>query len=790
MIYAIGTTLIIAACASAWLAALAFALVPGGHVALLRWGRLGAWLALLLAGGVAGLLLALFVLQRYDVRYVFDYSSSELEFRYRVAAVWAGQPGSLVVWALGGLIFAPLLMRRTRQLEPYILAPLLALQAVLLLFVLMRNPFVPTPTAELPATLLRDGRVIDGRGLNPQLHNVWMVIHPPTLFTAYGLLGVPFAMALGGLWRRDYDGWARLALPWTVAGWTVLSVALTLGGYWAYESLGWGGYWAWDPVENSSLVPWLTGLALIHGLVLQRAHGGLRRANFFLAILTYIAVFYASFLTRSGVLSSFSVHSFVEEGLKQVMITALIGLLLIGSGSLVWRWRDVPRRALSDALLSRDTFFVLLMLTLVLVGAVVAFGTSMPWITAIDGLGVRLERFFSQAFQIDDGTLLGGQPLGDGRFSLMPDFFTTTTTPLALVLAILMTIGPLLGWRGTHHGKLLRALRWPCAAAVLLTSVAMLLGVRDLKSILFVLVASTAAGTNLLMIVRTLRAGWLRIGGYLAHVGMALLLLGVVGSYGYASEEHKLVIPQGETQRVFGHSFTFWGYEERPDGKHVLRLEVDKDTAHAFLATPDVYFNQRMGAQVRTPAIKRYLWQDLYIAPEDYLPAIDPNVALLAPGQQITIGPYLLRFEEFAIEDRLQSDNYALIGATVTVTHEQQTWRLTPRLRLEPNQPITELPVALGNNHRLVLENFNAGERLVRLRIDGLHLPVVPARAVFTVSLKPAIALVWIGAVLMAVGGLIAVVRRRWEALPARQPAPRAGLIGWRRPAPSYRFDR
>ena len=165
----------------------------------------------------------------------------------------------------------------------------------------------------------------DGKGLNELLHNPWMVIHPPILFVGYALLAVPFAFALAGLWRRDYDGWARQALPWTLAGWSFLGLALLLGGYWAYETLGWGGYWGWDPVENSALVPWLTATALLHALLVQRTSGGFRRASFALAILTYLLVFYATFLTRTGVLSSFSVHSFVEEGLKWIMTSFLAG---------------------------------------------------------------------------------------------------------------------------------------------------------------------------------------------------------------------------------------------------------------------------------------------------------------------------------------------------------------------------------------------------------------------------------------------------------------------------------
>jgi len=775
MLLYFGTVLVCLAIAAALGASASYALVTTGRPALLRWGRWGTYAALGLALAAAALLLGLFVAQRYDVQYVYDYSSTDLEFRYRVAAVWAGQPGSLVVWALGGLVFAPFLMRRTRQFEPYVLSLLLLLQALLLVFMLIRNPFAPTMlngVASAPP---------DGRGLNPQLHNVWMVIHPPTLFTGYGLLGVPFCMALAGLWRRDYDGWARQAMPWAIAGWTVLGLALTMGGYWAYESLGWGGYWGWDPVENSSLVPWLIGGALIHGLLVQRSHNGLRRANFALAILTYVAVFYASFLTRSGVLSNFSVHSFVEEGLKWIMIGTLVALSLLGVGLLLARWRDVPRRELSDALLSRDTAFVLMMLTFVTLGLLIAFGTSMPWITSIPGLSYSLESFFGRAFDLDNGARFGGTPFTDGRFSLLPDFFETVSTPLALILAILLAVGPLLGWRGTNTPKLLRSLRWPFVAAVLVTGVGIVLGVRSGMSMVFLFVASFAAGTNGLMLVRTLRAGWLRIGGYLAHVGMALLLVGVIGSYVYQTPEEKVVIEQGRSATVYGREFTFWGYDERADGKHVLRLEVDKGTDDMFVATPDIYFNERMGAQVRTPAIRRSLWQDIYISPEEYLPAYNPNVVDAAPEIQQEIGPYSLRFEDFAIEDHMATDKYAIIGATVTITHENSVQTVTPKLRVEPNTIWQEVPVELGDGRSLVLENFNPGEGLARLRIDGLNLPTRPARAVFTVSLKPAIALVWLGALLITLGGGLAVVRRRWELEPApvRAPKPRVGgLVG------------
>ena len=778
----LGVTLIALAIASALLSSVSYARVIRGQASLMRVGRISAVAALGWAAASAVLLVVLFVTERYDVRYVYDYSSAELEMHYRVASIWAGQPGSLIVWALVGLFCAPLLMRRTREFEPYVLSGLMLLQALILVFMLMRNPFQPT---------IIDGIIanpIDGKGLNPILHNVWMVIHPPTLFIGYGVLGVPFCLALAGLIRRDYDGWARLAMPWAIAGWTILGLALAMGGYWAYESLGWGGYWGWDPVENAALVPWLAATALMHGLVLQRAHGGLRRTNFVLAILTYGYVFYASFLTRSGVLGNFSVHSFVEEGLKPAMIATLIVLLVVGTTLLSARWRDIPRKSLSDSLLSRDSAFVLMMLTFVVASVLIVIGTSMPWISSIKSVSDVMLGFFGNMFAIDDGTRYNSTAFSDGRFGLMPDFFERISSPLALVLASLMAIGPLLGWRSTKGSTLMRSLRWPFAGSIVVTSVAMALGVRDILSLVFVLVATLALGTNILMIVRSFRGaagGWLRIGGYLAHVGMAIFLVGVVGSYVYASPEERMVIPQGESQRIFGHTFTFWGYETRPDGKHVLRLEVENNSDQSFVARPDVYFNERMRAWVRTPAIKRYLLQDLYISPEEYVPVDDKNAAFITRGQQGTIGPYAIRFDDWNTHDGMNTGEVTRVGATVTITNGDTVQSYTPEMLVTTSGAVAPIPIDLENGRELLLESVSVNSSIIKMRISGMNLPIVPERAVITVSTKPAIALVWLGTILMVVGGALAVFRRRMSVplatLPVTPPTPNRGerVGGW-----------
>jgi len=762
--YLLGTVFIIAGIAAALLATAGYALAPRGNTMALAYGRIGVRIALVAVLLVVVLLNYLFVAQRYDIEYVYNYSSRELEPAFRVAAVWAGQPGSFVIWALWGVIAAQFLVRRTRHAEPYVLSVFMAIQAALLVYMLIRNPFVP---------LMQNGVAVsplDGKGLNATLHNFWMLIHPPVLFVGFALMAVPFAFAIGGLWRRDYDGWVHDALPWALAAWVFLGLALLLGGYWAYETLGWGGYWGWDPVENSSLVPWLTSTALLHAMLVQRTGHGLRRTTFALAIATYVLVFYSTFLTRSGVLSSFSVHSFVEEGLKSVMIGSLAFLFVASFAVLAWRWRDIPGKPLSDKLLSRDSFFVLGIIALLVIAGVVALGTSMPIISAIPGVGHQLQSVFSGAFSIDDGTTYASdpnaQPFADGRFGLVGDFYSTAVPPLGLILVILLIVGPLLGWRDANLRSLLRALRLPALGAVLVACLGLALGARDPLPLAYVGLGTFALGTNLLMIVRTLRSGWLRIGGYLAHVGLMIFLVGAVSSTIYATEEARLLVPEGDSVSAFGYTVTFNGWRQTPEGRGVLDLTVThgNDTFHA---APELYFNQTMGGTMATPAIRSELFRDVYISPSEYQPPYDRNMADMGIGQSGTVGPYAFTFLAFDVPDAHATGN-ADVGAKLRVDYEGQSLELTPRVTLvtsaaDQNGAIRDVPATLPGGHTVSLAAFDPLQRRVLIRVDGLNLPVDPARAVITLGLKPGVMLVWTGVIVGVTGGLIAVLRRTLE---------------------------
>ncbi|NJP04804.1 MAG: heme lyase CcmF/NrfE family subunit [Chloroflexaceae bacterium] len=783
--YFMGTILLMTSLVLALLSIGSYVLVMRGRHAALDYGRagvLGSGIVLILAWL---LLVMLFLARRFDIQYVYDYSSSELDTFFTIAASWAGQSGSFAFWAMLGGIVAMALVYRSRHFEPYVLAVLMVIQAGLIIFTLILNPFQPTVDPNTGAFIAPP----DGSGLNALLHNFWMIIHPPVLFLGFALTAVPFAFALGSLLRYDYDTWVTRALPWTVAAWSFLGLALMLGGYWAYETLGWGGYWGWDPVENASLVPWLVLTALLHGMVMQRSQGTLRRTNMMLAIAAYVLVFFSTFLTRSGVLANFSVHSFVAEGMRDTM---LVFLALIGIGSLVilaLRWRDIPSRPLSDKLLSRESFFALAMLSLVILALVIGIGTSMPLISALPGVGHTLQDTLGNTFELDDGTAMGGEPFTDGRFSLAPSFYQTVTPPLGLVVVILMIAGPLLGWRDTNQRHLLRALRWPAILALLATCGAILLGVTDFLSLAYVGLGSFALGSNVVMIMRTIRSGWLRIGGYLAHVGLAVMLIGIVGSTAYASPDERLALTTGETISLYDHAITFQGWKETPDGRGVFDLTIQHGD-ETFQAHPEMYLDEQMGGTIQNPSIKSYLTYDLYIAPAEYVPEYNPAEPVLGPGDTVEMGPYELTFTEFDIDtEAMMANNSFDVGAILAVTYNDETTTIVPRVTLIPDPESGDLafidnPATLPGGHVLSMTTFDPNRRLILLNAQGLELPIQPERAVITVSTKPLVQLVWIGMVVGVLGGLIAVLRRYLEAQarlrgePVRLPRGLAGL--WR----------
>jgi cytochrome c-type biogenesis protein CcmF len=467
----------------------------------------------------------------------------------------------------------------------------------------------------------------DGQGLNPLLQNPWMTIHPPIMFLGYAATAVPFAFAIAALWQRRYDEWIRASLPWALTTVVTLGCAILLGGYWAYVTLGWGGYWGWDPVENSSLVPWLASAALVHGMVLQRARGRFRRLNFSLAILGYVLVVYATFLTRSGVLADFSVHSFVDLGITGWLVFNLGLFLLLGFSALAWRWREIPAQAGDEPFFSRTVFFVLAVAALLGTAAVVLVGTSSPLIT----------RLASQPSQVG------------------PSFYNKVTLPVGILLAALLGLVPYLQWRGAAAAFRKRLLAATAAAAAL-TAVAVVVGAYGILFVLFLFASLFALMSNLLKTIDEIRNRKLRAaGGYLAHIGLALMLAGIITSSAYDRSE-KVVLPFGQARKALGYTLTFRGLDRpAPGARQAMLVEVTDPSGHSFTARPRMFRNQKSNQLVANPDVRMRFTHDVYISPIEFDPGREPQSGervQLRKGETVARGPYTLTFDGFDLSRR------------------------------------------------------------------------------------------------------------------------------------------
>jgi cytochrome c-type biogenesis protein CcmF len=678
----------------------------------------------------------LLALARRDFRidYVFQYSGLDLPIRFQLAAFWAGQKGSFLIWLLwGALLGLPLLKMAGKQEAPVV--GIYTMAQLGILFILVReNPF-----------LMLDRAPADGQGLNPLLQDNWMVIHPPIMFVGYALAAVPFAFAMAALWKRDTSEWAARAFPWALGGFLVLGLAILLGGYWAYKTLGWGGYWGWDPVENASLIPWLFGTALVHGLYLERTRKRFRRVNLVLASLVFLSVLYGTFLTRSGVLADFSVHSFVDLGISGWLIALMAFFLALSAWLLATRLKSVETTPNEDPPFSRGTFLMLSATTILVSALVVTIGTSSPILT----------RFKEQPAQVG------------------PEFYNRVNFPLALLAAFLLALVPYLTWKGeTPAGQLLRKLAPGIAGGVVAAGIAFAAGVHDLLDLLFVLLAVTALVTNLQKFIEKTRAGGLAAGGgYLAHVGVGILFVGILASSAY-DESVKVTLEQGKAVKAGELMLTFQRFLGREgELKERAEVEVVRADGSKWMAYPKIFVNDRTRQLMINPAIRSGLFSDLYLSPLEY----DPGGAggrggqlQLAKGDASRFGDLAVRFVDFDLGDRGTALAKMAAGEMVTIvtqldvtTPDGRTERVTPAFRFAQGGASETIPAPLPGGGRVAVGRLNASAGQVELMFDGLGVGApAPARLALDVTRKPLVQLVWWGIYVVMMGGILATIGR------------------------------
>ncbi len=629
---------------------------------------------------------------------VATHSSTTTPDFYKATAIWSSQEGSLLLWAMLLSVWSSLVLyltrNKVREIAPYATAVLCGFAIFFVgLLVFFAGPFKglsPVP--------------VEGSGLNPLLRHPGMMVHPPMLYSGYTLFTIPFAFAVGALVTKRLNAdWIRSTRPFTLAAWGFLGVGILLGARWSYTELGWGGYWAWDPVENASLMPWLTGTAFLHSVMIQEKRGMLKVWNASLVLATGILAILGTFLVRSGILQS--IHAFGASTLGTPFLV-LIGILIAGSAALViWRAADLRSDSRLDSFLSRESIFLLNNFVLVTMCVVIFWFTFWPLISELFG----------------------------AKRSVGPPTFNSFIGPLAIFLVLLTGLGPALAWRRATRANLRRQLTIPAlvAAVTLVTLIAT--GVRDAKAdLLFVFAAFSAAvlvqeyvrgvharramtrETVPVALVSLVRRNRRRYGGYLVHLGVITLFVGVAASSAFQHADD-VQMRVGQTTPVGGYDITYV-----------------KPTSGVVAATNGRLERIDLGAVLEVR--KRGRLVDTITTKRSYFPTDDP-----------TLGPVSRFFEgEATSEVGLRAGGLRDIWTVVS-----------------PSLSALKPAIAQGDKVFTGPAQLDAKQQGAFLAAALQALATTYARnpppAEFRLIVSPLVTWIWLGAILVFAGGLIAI---------------------------------
>ncbi|MCU7495773.1 MAG: cytochrome c biogenesis protein CcsA [Ignavibacteria bacterium] len=750
----------------------------------------------------ATLFLQAIITHQYQYKYIYEYSGSGLSLGLLISTFYAGQEGSFFLWTFFTVVIGLLLQQyasRRGDLEPRVMSVYTLAASFLLMMVspMLKNPFayiwaepnfiaasninpaiLNMPfmqsffftdgnsgqafikmSSELYTTLQKSGIaindfIVQGKGLNPLLQNFWMQIHPPILFMGFALSTVPFAFAMSALMKNEYKDWIRQAFPWVLAGSMVLGLAIMLGGYWAYGVLGWGGYWGWDPVENSSLVPWLIGVASIHTMLVQRKSlarhetdgiGEFARTNLVLCIMTYVLVLYSTFLTRSGILGDASVHAFTDPGrsVYVFLVILILSFTILGIGMMIYRWRYLSKQVEAyKNLLNRELALFTGSVALIASAVIVIVGTSAPLF----------------------------------KTSVETKFYNDMNLPIAILIGVLNGLSLLVKWRFTEGKEVIRKSIFSVAASFVLTALMALVGgVHGLMMIILTFSSAFALFANAEVAYKIMRGNKMALGAYVAHIGIAVFLLGVVGS-SVASGQKQVELPKGEPRQAFGYTLTFKGYHPVDDGqKFGFDIEVRKGNVRKVVS-PVMFFSQYNNGLMREPDIISEFSKDFYVSPVNFDDGsqqskgsqltLNKGEAAQFEGAKITFSGF--NFPKDAMNTMMSGGDFQ-VGARVAVEYNGKSFQTEPLMKAVSGQK-EFVPVEVKDaNIRIQMEGMDASGKvnLVVTKLDGKAAAMSGPKEVLSIeaSVKPFINLVWTGVLVMVLGFIVSVVRRSKESL-------------------------
>jgi cytochrome c-type biogenesis protein CcmF len=737
-----------------------------GAAILSAWKDRQNWVGrLLFAGGLCvvaamGTLVALLLGQQYQYLYVFNNTTRDMPTLYRLSAAWAAQEGSFLLWTLTSAVFTVLAWRRVGGLRRWYSVLASVFLVAMLAIVAYESPF------KIPAELVDSrGRIHmppTGTGLNPVLENYWMAIHPWVIFIGFGSLLALFAWAGAGAIARE-TSWQRPIRPWALFSMTALGTGLVMGGLWAYETLGWGGFWAWDPVENVSLVPFLATAALVHSLYLAANRGLAVRWNFVAAMLPFVSFAYGTYLTRSGALANVSVHSFAKmtEGAHGVLAGLVIGAVLCFVVLSVLSFRGVRTSAAKGPGPRGWGMFAGICL-LYLIALFAGLGMSKPFFSAVVG---------------QNASVVGEEVYN--RFAAIPYLF----------LMVGMAIAPFLGWKRTRPERLSQVANVTLVSVLLFGVIAMglvfagltadpmepagrktlleTMSDRPQLALFFLLIFATtfAVVGNLWRMIERLRArsgGWAT---FLTHVGVSLLMLGLVVSRAFEKTASGVITPSHPQQLVVGPAAYLAMLERMPTHEEVfdsncripIRLASLSEGFGSWVAQP-VFFYEPMAAMLRgelrpvtRPYIRRSFLYDLYLAIGEPSRAFQGSFSL-KPGETRSLenGQIQVKYVASTREGEPGQPG-AKFGVELLITYEGQTHRAQPTIELTGNG-MENVGANVGTDFVAYLERLDAASGEATIRMD-FQEPYMFTQLFF----KPLTGLVWMGAGILTLGGLLSV---------------------------------
>jgi cytochrome c-type biogenesis protein CcmF len=787
------------------------------------WRRFARGAFILHSVSVVGVVIILFDIiynHRYEYHYAWDHSSNNLPTQYMIACFWEGQEGSFLLWVFWHVALGTILIMTNRYWEVSIMTIFMAVQTFLASmilgvviinikigsdpFILLRDAMPNLPIFQSNPNFVPE----DGSGLNALLQNYWMVIHPPTLFLGFALTIVPFVYCLAGLWQRKYRDWVRPALPWALVGGAILGLGILMGGYWAYETLNFGGYWNWDPVENAVYVPWLVLVAAIHTMIAFKKNSVALKAAIILTVSTFILILYSTFLTRSGILGNASVHSFTDLGLSGQLLLYLLVFVFISIGLMIARWREIPSSEHELSAYSREFWIFMGATVLCLAGFQVILTTSIPVYNKI----VELMGFVSNL------ALPADQVAHYTKFQLWG----------AVLIAILSGTGQFFWWQKMDRASIQKALTTPLIFTFLFSAIIIALSQISNLSFIVLLTASVYTITaNSLILLNLVRKSTFKLaGGSVAHIGIGMMLLGILFSSGYSKvvsvedNENNLLLWLNQSTKMQDYQVTYKGdYVEAQNFPHYIKKTDLMPTQDPFRAVaiqeikyqektyfkagdtlklypentyfrvdyrnpqgqvhtlyPRAQINDQMGGLIASPDILRQWSKDLYT----HVSSIpDPRKErewsktqefTVAMKDTFFLNDYIAIFDG---QERISSEEVMRLTSTKTQSSEDIGLKAIIRILGKEGKESYLYPIFLIKDKQVGIVPDISLEHGLRISLQKID----PETGKFTFGVnttqkdyiimkameKPLINVLWIGTLVVMLGFGIALIRRYTE---------------------------